>query len=289
MFDSVQNMLHRLAGLCSRSACLNTPSLPSGNNCESTTAVGVRAAFGAAVFQMASHDIGAISMNPVDLPGAFRGSNRLTERAPIHVSTSERIDASQLSAFTAFLRSHTGQPLCDFDALHDFSVREFRTFWRCFVQWSPGLEWSGAIEPVCDGDDCEHSSFFPQMQLNYADNLLRLSAANGDAPAVTACHADGRRIHLTRAQLRERVARVAQALSALGLGEGDRVVAVMRNDADAIVAALAVVITGWTTGCGPVIATALTLLGALTVWRHRENIRRLLSGTEHKFQRKRKS
>ena len=56
-----------------------------------------------------------------------------------------------------------------------------------------------------------------------------------------------------------------------------------------IVAALAVVITGWTTGCGPVIATALTLLGALTVWRHRENIRRLLSGTEHKFQRKRKS
>jgi acetoacetyl-CoA synthetase len=194
-------------------------------------------------------------MNPVDLPGAFRGSNRLTERAPIHVSTSERIDASQLSAFTAFLRTHTGQPLCDFDALHDFSVREFRTFWRCFVQWSPGLEWSGAIEPVCDGDDCEHSSFFPQMLLNYADNLLRLSAAKGDAPAVTACHADGRRIHLTRAQLRERVARVAQALSALGLGEGDRVVAVMRNDADAIVAALAV------TALGATLSTAAPEMG----------------------------
>ena len=56
-----------------------------------------------------------------------------------------------------------------------------------------------------------------------------------------------------------------------------------------IVAALAVVITGWTTGCGPVIATALTLLGALTVWRHRENIKRLIAGTEHKFQRKKKS
>lgn len=55
-----------------------------------------------------------------------------------------------------------------------------------------------------------------------------------------------------------------------------------------IIAALAVVITGWTTGCGPVIATALTLLGALTVWRHRENIKRLIAGTEHKFQKKTK-
>ena len=56
-----------------------------------------------------------------------------------------------------------------------------------------------------------------------------------------------------------------------------------------IIAALAVIITGWTAGYGPVIAIALTLLGALTVWRHRENIKRLIAGTEHKFQRKKKS
>ena len=56
-----------------------------------------------------------------------------------------------------------------------------------------------------------------------------------------------------------------------------------------IVAALTVVITGWTTGCGPVIATALTLLGGLTIYRHRTNIQRLIAGTENKFQRKKKS
>ncbi len=56
-----------------------------------------------------------------------------------------------------------------------------------------------------------------------------------------------------------------------------------------IVAALVVILTGWTTGYGPVIATALTLLGALTIWRHRTNIQRLIAGTEHKFQRKKKS
>ena len=55
-----------------------------------------------------------------------------------------------------------------------------------------------------------------------------------------------------------------------------------------IIAALVVIATGWTAGYGPVIATALTLLGALTVWRHRENIKRLAAGTENKFRRKSK-
>jgi glycerol-3-phosphate acyltransferase PlsY len=56
-----------------------------------------------------------------------------------------------------------------------------------------------------------------------------------------------------------------------------------------IIAALLVILTGWTAGYGPVIATALTLLGGLTIYRHRTNIQRLLAGTENKFQRKKKS
>jgi len=58
-----------------------------------------------------------------------------------------------------------------------------------------------------------------------------------------------------------------------------------------IIAALAVVITGWVRvgQTGPVTAAALTLLGALTVWRHRTNIQRLIAGTENKFQKKKKS
>ncbi|PRX32000.1 acetoacetyl-CoA synthetase [Paraburkholderia sp. BL18I3N2] len=185
-------------------------------------------------------------MNRVDVPGLLRAPDRLTVRTPVYASTFGQIEASQLTAFSTFLQTHTGQPLGNDEALHDFSVREFRTFWRCFVQWSSGLEWSGDVEPVCLGDDCEHASFFPRMRLNYADNLLALSAAQADAPALTACHADGRRIHLNRAELRERVARLAQALSELGLAEGDRVVGVLRNDADAIIAALAVVALGAT-------------------------------------------
>jgi acyl phosphate:glycerol-3-phosphate acyltransferase len=57
-----------------------------------------------------------------------------------------------------------------------------------------------------------------------------------------------------------------------------------------IVAALVVVLTGWIRvgHYGVITASALTLLGGLTVWRHRTNIQRLREGTENKFQRKKK-
>jgi len=183
----------------------------------------------------------------------------LTRRVPIYSSTPERAAASQMTAFTAALRAYTGQAFQNYDTLHDFSVREYRTFWKCFMQWSQGLAWSGSTEPVCVGDECEHARFFPQVQLNYADNLLGLAVATPDTPALTACYADGRRVRLTRGELRNRVALLAHALSELGLRDGDRVVGVMRNDADAVVAALAV------TALGATLSTAAPEMGVETI------------------------
>ena len=185
-------------------------------------------------------------MDRFHLFGAARHPAATAQRLPIYNSTPEHIAASQMTEFTRALQAYTGQVFPDYEALHDFSVREYLTFWKCFFLWSRGLSWSGSTEPVFLGDDCEHARFFPQVQLNYADNLLGLSVAAADAPALTACHADGRRVRLTRGELRDRVARLAHALSALGLHEGDHAVGVMRNDADAVVAALAVAALGAT-------------------------------------------
>jgi glycerol-3-phosphate acyltransferase PlsY len=57
-----------------------------------------------------------------------------------------------------------------------------------------------------------------------------------------------------------------------------------------IIAALVVAVIGWVRvgQTGLVTACALTLLGALAIWRHRTNIQRLLAGTENKFERKKK-
>jgi acetoacetyl-CoA synthetase len=165
---------------------------------------------------------------------------------PVYRPSPEHVAASQMSAFTAAFQAHCGEKLRDYTALHALSVAQYRTFWRCFVEWCEGLDYAGDPEPVCVGDECEYATFFPQLELNYADNLLRETPASASVYALTACHADGRRVRMTRAELRERVARLAGALERLGLRSGERVAAVMRNDENAVIAALAVAALGGT-------------------------------------------
>jgi glycerol-3-phosphate acyltransferase PlsY len=57
-----------------------------------------------------------------------------------------------------------------------------------------------------------------------------------------------------------------------------------------IIASVVVAVVGWIRigTYGLTVAIALTLLGALAIWRHRANIKRLIEGTENKFERKRK-
>jgi acetoacetyl-CoA synthetase len=165
---------------------------------------------------------------------------------PVCRPSPERTAASQMSAFAVALQAHCGETPGDYPALHALSVAQYRTFWRCFVEWCEGLDYAGEPEPVCVGDECESATFFPQLELNYADNLLKETPTSAHAYAVTACHADGRRVRMTRAELRERVARLAGALERLGLRSGERVAAVMRNDENAVIAALAVAALGAT-------------------------------------------
>jgi thioesterase domain-containing protein/aryl carrier-like protein len=95
-------------------------------------------------------------------------------------------------------------------------------------------------------NECKHATFFPCVELNYADILLNLKAAGADAPALCERLADGSRMRITRGTLRERVASLASSLERLGVRRGDRIAAVMHNDAQAVVAALAVMAIGAT-------------------------------------------
>jgi len=58
-----------------------------------------------------------------------------------------------------------------------------------------------------------------------------------------------------------------------------------------IVAAIAVPAAGWWLyrGQGIALPVALTLLGALIIWRHKGNIERLMKGAENRFEFKKKT
>ncbi len=154
---------------------------------------------------------------------------------------------SQMRALAEALSRHAAQDLSDPAALHAWSVAHDRAFWSFLVEhWRGPLGLQGDAGPVRLGDDCEHAVFFPGLRLNYAQALLSPQVAPPDAPALTECHAAGPTRRWTRAQLRADVERVATGLAHLGVAPGDRVVALARNDARTVIAALAVAALGAT-------------------------------------------
>jgi acetoacetyl-CoA synthetase len=155
-------------------------------------------------------------------------------------------EKTQLAEFVKRYESRSGRTFASAQDLHSHSVENFRDFWSLFLEWADPLR-SGNPEPVCTDDRCEHASFFPNLRLNYAENLLEpLSAELDERAAVVARHGDGSRRELSRRELREQVRTLAAHLRSLGIGEGDRVVAIAANNPEAIVGALAVATIGAT-------------------------------------------
>ncbi|MFL5280036.1 MAG: AMP-binding protein [Rhodopila sp.] len=133
----------------------------------------------------------------------------------------------------------SGHSFANFFDFQDYAIREFRFFWRTFLDWSHPIT-EGATEPVCVGDTVEHAVFFPNLSLNYAENLL---AGDDERIAVIACQ-NTRTVQVTRRELRDRVKRAATGLASLGVAAGDRVVAIAYSDIDTVVACLATAALG---------------------------------------------
>lgn len=151
---------------------------------------------------------------------------------------------SAMLAFLRFCEQETQLTFPDYLALHDWATTEYPRFWQLFVQWAR-LPFSGTDEPAVSENDCERARFFPELRLNYARCLLRyLGEEFEDRSAVIGMRESGERISLTRRQLRTAVERRVAGLVHLGIGPGDRVVALVRNSPEAIVACLATAAAG---------------------------------------------
>lgn len=154
--------------------------------------------------------------------------------------------ASQMTEFRGFCERHADQSFANPASFHDFSVQEFRKFWALFFEWST-IAFEGSLEPVCTDDRCEFAAFFPNVRLNYAENLLRIqSHEEGERAAITALSGSGVSARLSRRELRGRVCRLAAELHRLRVVPGDRIVAVVRNTAEAVIGGLAAAAAGAT-------------------------------------------
>ncbi|MEE2844332.1 MAG: AMP-binding protein [Planctomycetota bacterium] len=136
----------------------------------------------------------------------------------------------------------------DFDSLYCWSIREYQQFWADWLQYS-GILFEGTTQPVLEHATMPGAKFFPEVQLNFAENLLD---ARHTGLAILGISESRSTEKLSWDSLRYRVAQVAQALRGEGVGVGDRVAAVLPNIAEAVIAALATASIGavWSS-CSP--------------------------------------
>ena len=154
---------------------------------------------------------------------------------PVFSPSPEASAASSMARFRAYVAERSGRELRDYAALQRFSLSDPSAFWGHWLAWSR-IRVSGTPTPVLSGTEIETARFFLGLRLNYAENLL---AGSDEAPALSTYDERGATGRRTRGELRREVARTAALLQSLGVQEGDRVAAIVRNTADAIVACLA--------------------------------------------------
>jgi acetoacetyl-CoA synthetase len=143
----------------------------------------------------------------------------------------QRVAGSAMARFA----SEAGLAPTDYDGLHRWSVDEVEAFHSAL--WSAfdvvGQRGERVYVP---GATIRETRFFPDAEVNYAENLLREA---DDRLAIIAHREDGTRRTLTRAGLYGLVSRMVKALRAEGIGVGDRVAGIVTNDIEAIALYLA--------------------------------------------------
>ncbi|HEX4050643.1 MAG TPA: acetoacetate--CoA ligase [Steroidobacteraceae bacterium] len=172
--------------------------------------------------------------------------------------TPEAIEATQLSAFIRHCEAAHARRFAEYGDFERWSIEEASKFWTSLLQWS-GLRYEGALSPAITDERCEHAHFFPNLRLNYVENLLAAGEAHGSRTALTAVHWDGSVQRWPFSALCEQVAALSAAFQDLGLQPGDPVVLLAHNSAPAVMAALALAALG----CS--VATAAPDLGAATL------------------------
>ena len=163
--------------------------------------------------------------------------------------SAERKAASNLAAFMARAIAEKGAGAEDYRALHRWSVERPDAFWDLVWDDAGIIGEKGAAPLVEDGGRMPDARFFPRARLNYAENLLRM---RGGAPAIVFRREDGLRRVWSRDRLYDTTSRLAQALAAAGIGEGDRVAAFLPNMPEAVaVMAAAAALGAVFSSCSP--------------------------------------
>ncbi|MDE2977126.1 MAG: acetoacetate--CoA ligase [Acidobacteriota bacterium] len=149
--------------------------------------------------------------------------------------TSEQVESCNLTGYLRWLERERSLRFAGYDKLWRWSVTDLEAFWGSIADHFD-VRFRTPPERAIAGRPMPGASWFPGARLNYAEHAL---ARSGSEPALICRSETGVRRELSRDDLRREVAAARAGLRRLGVGAGDRVVAYLPNDAEAVVAFLA--------------------------------------------------
>jgi acetoacetyl-CoA synthetase len=163
----------------------------------------------------------------------------------------ERVARAAITDFASFAAARIGRPLPDYPALWEFSTEDLAGFWSAVADYFE-LRWHERPSEVLPESVMPGADWFPGGTLNYAEHALSAADPAGGDPAVIAIEEDGTEHLVTPEELRTMVGAAQAGLRRLGVGAGDRVVALVPNTVHALVGFLATAALGavWSS-CSP--------------------------------------
>lgn len=168
---------------------------------------------------------------------------------PMWRPSSERVGRARITAFVAWLARERGLRFDDYESLWRWSVSDLEGFWSALWQFFD-IRASKPYEHVLGRRTMPGAEWFPGARLNLVDQVFRHATA--ERPAIVAGGETGALVEVSWADLERQVGALAVSLRALGVAPGDRVVAILPNIPQAIVAFLACASVGavWSV-CSP--------------------------------------
>ena len=155
----------------------------------------------------------------------------------------------RLARYMSWLEASRGRRFASYDDLWRWSVEDLEGFWASIWEYFEVVH-GRPYGRVLGRREMPGARWFPDAELSYAENLL--TGPPDDKTAILHASESRTLAEISWGELREDVAAVAAGLRRLGVQPGDRVVSLLPNIAEAVVAFLGVASLGavWSS-CSP--------------------------------------
>jgi acetoacetyl-CoA synthetase len=155
---------------------------------------------------------------------------------PLWRPSDERTRRARITDFRRWLARERGLAFDDYESLWRWSVDDLEAFWGALWRYFD-IRASVPYERVLGARSMPGAQWFPGARLNFVDQVFRHSTHA--QPAIIAGNESGAIEDVSWRDLERDVGALAASLRALGVAPGDRVVAILPNVAQTIVAFLA--------------------------------------------------